>query len=89
MTMTSGLLGGVMYPVSILPHWLKPFSAILPITHGLEAIRQVLLNGVGIYEIKKELLVLALLSSITLAIGSITIYHGLKVAKKEGTLLHY
>lgn len=89
MAMSSGLLGGVMYPVSVLPAWLKPFSVILPITHGLEAIRQILLNGAGIFEIRKQLLILAILSILSLATGLVSIYYGLRIAKKEGSLLHY
>jgi ABC-2 type transport system permease protein len=89
MTMSSGLLGGVMYPVSVLPDWLTPFSMVLPITHGLEAIRQVLLNGVGISSIYKQLLILGILSFFSLATGMFSIYYGLKIAKKEGSLLHY
>jgi len=89
MAMSSGLLGGMMFPVTILPTWLKPFSAILPITHGLEAIRQVLLNSAGIAEISHQLLVLSILSVILLATGIISIYYGLRIAKQEGSLLHY
>ncbi len=87
--MTSGLLGGVVYPVSVLPKWLLPFSDILPVTHGLEAIRQVLLNGAGIVEIRRQLVILCLLSLLFVALGSVSIYYGLKIAKKEGSLLHY
>lgn len=89
MAMSSGLLGGVMYPVSILPNWLKPFSTILPITHGLEAMRQVLLNQATIHTIRHQLLILTVLAIVSLAVGIIAIYHGLQIAKKEGSLLHY
>ncbi|AGF78339.1 ABC-type multidrug transport system, permease component [Desulfocapsa sulfexigens DSM 10523] len=89
MIMSSGLLGGVMYPVTVLPGWLKPFSVILPITHGLEAIRQILLNGAGIIDVHNQLLFLAILSIVSLATGFVSIYYGLKVAKNEGSLLHY
>jgi ABC-2 type transport system permease protein len=44
----SGLLGGVLYPVSVLPSWLQPFANLFPITHALEAIRQILLNGAAL-----------------------------------------
>lgn len=85
----SGLLAGVVYPVSLLPDWLKPFSAILPVTHGLEAIRQILLNNAGLQEISNQLLYLSFLSLIFLSTGFAAIYYGLKIAKKEGSLLHY
>jgi len=89
MAMSSGLLGGVMYPVTVLPDWLTPFSVVLPITHGLEAIRQILLNGAGLADIQKQLSILSILSIISLVTGLISIYYGLKTAKNEGSLLHY
>jgi ABC-2 type transport system permease protein len=89
LAMSSGLLGGVIYPVTVLPGWLKPFSTILPITHGLEAIRQILLNGAGIFAIRNQLFILSILSILSLATGVVSIYYGLQIAKKEGSLLHY
>lgn len=89
MTMSSGLLGGVIYPVTVLPEWLKPLSAILPITHGLEAIRQVLLNSAGYTVIRHQLLILLILTVFSLATGIVSIYYALRIAKREGSLLHY
>jgi len=89
MAMSSGLLGGVLYPVTVLPDWLKPFSAILPITHGLEAIRQILLNGADIVTIRYQLLILSILSVLSITAGIASVYYGLRIAKKEGSLLHY
>ncbi|MCK5071321.1 MAG: ABC transporter permease [Desulfocapsa sp.] len=89
LAMSSGLLAGVIYPVAILPSWLKPFSDVLPVTHGLEAIRQILLNGAGLAEIAPQLFFLSLLSVLFLSTGFGAIYYGLKIAKKEGSLLHY
>ncbi len=88
LAMSSGLLGGVMYPVEVLPGWLRPFSEILPITHGLEAMRQVLLNGAGVVDIWVELVVLLGFSVVFLA-GGDSIGVAKKVAKREGSLLHY
>ena len=89
MAMSSGLLGGVVYPVAVLPGWLKPLSSILPITHGLEAFRQILLNGAGIQEITNQLIILSLLSLFFVGTGCGSLYYGLKIARKEGSLLHY
>ena len=86
---TSGLLGGVLYPVAILPAWLKPFSALLPITYGLESMRQVLLNGAGLSDIRTQLFILLVFSVVLLTAGIGSVYFGLRVARKEGSLLHY
>ena len=86
---TSGLLGGVLYPVAVLPVWLKPLSALLPITYGLEAMRQVLLNGAGLRDIQAQLLILLLFSVVLLTLGISSVYVGLRIARKEGSLLDY
>lgn len=86
---SSGLLGGVLYPVAVLPAWLKPISALLPITHGLEAMRQVLLNGAGLRDIQMQLFILLIFSVVLLSTGIGSIYFGLRVARKEGSLLYY
>ncbi len=85
----SGLLGGILYPVSVLPGWLQPYAYLLPITHALEAIRRVLLNGATLAAVSHEILVLTLFAVLLLPLGLTAFGYGLKVAKKEGSLIQY
>lgn len=41
------LLSGMMFPTSILPSWLQPFSMALPLTHGLQIVRDAILLDRG------------------------------------------
>lgn len=43
----SWLLGGVYYPVNILPWWLQKIACVIPMTHSLEALRLILLTDHG------------------------------------------
>ncbi len=88
-SIASGLLGGVLYPVSVLPSWLQPYSYLLPITHALEAIRQLLLNGSDFAGVYQQILILSLFAGILLPLGLTAFGYGLKKAKKEGSLIHY
>lgn len=88
-TTSSGLFGGVMYPVNVLPEWLQPVSNFIPITHGLEAMRRLLLNKATMPDIMPQLFNLSIFSSIFLAIGIYSIIVAVKIARKEGSLLHY
>jgi ABC-2 type transport system permease protein len=45
------LLCGAVFPIDVLPSWLKPISKALPFTYWLEGVRRVLLGG----SISKEL----------------------------------
>jgi len=85
----AGLLGGVMFPVQLLPDWLKWVADLLPITWALEAFRQVLLNGAGFAQIKTECFALLLFAAIFLLCGITAFRFGLRYAQKDGSLLHY
>jgi ABC-2 type transport system permease protein len=89
MAMGTSLLSGVLYPVAVLPDWLKPVSSLLPVTHGLEAIRQVLTQSAISSDIADRLFYLTIFSVIFLSIGIYSIHKSLSFARKEGTLLHY
>ena len=39
------LVSGIMYPVAVLPSWLRIFSPLLPLTHAADLTRFVFLNG--------------------------------------------
>jgi ABC-2 type transport system permease protein len=85
----SFLLGGVFYPVHVLPDWLQKIASILPITHGLEAIRAVLLRGEGIAAVWPQLLILCGFAGVGIPLGMLCFGAAVRRAKREGTLLHF
>jgi len=85
----SGLLAGVMYPVAVLPDWVQSVSSIIPLTYGLEAVRMVLLQGATVADISVELTILALFTVVLLGLGLLAVNYSLRIARRDGTLLHY
>ncbi len=85
----SGLFGGVYYPISILPDWLRIFSYILPITYSLHGMRNALLNGSPIGEIMEDIVALLIFIAIILPVGIISFRYAIKRAKTDGSLLQY
>ncbi|RJP80090.1 MAG: ABC transporter permease [Desulfobacteraceae bacterium] len=88
-TSLSWLLGGIYYPITVLPEWLQKISYLFPITHALEGIRLALLQG---YPTR------ALFSSICPLLGfglvmipaSIGMFrHAIRIAKMNGSLTQY
>jgi ABC-2 type transport system permease protein len=85
----SWLLGGVYYPVSILPSWLKPFSYLLPITYSLEGMRLALLKGASFYNLLPSIFSLLLFTSILMPVSIISFQYAIRLAKRDGSLTHY
>ncbi len=85
----SRLLGGVYYPITILPLWLQKFSYLLPITYSLRAMRHALLQGYPISSLFTDIIALFLFSIIMLPIGIITFKYAVRKAKIDGSLIHY
>jgi ABC-2 type transport system permease protein len=86
---SSSLLGGVLYPVSVLPSWLEPVAHLLPITHALEAMRRILLNGANLAEVSNQIVILAFFTVVLLPTGLAIFSYGLRMARQDGSLIHY
>lgn len=88
-TNISGLLGGLYYPISVLPDWLQRFSYLLPVTYSLEGMRLALLKGYSLSELMPNILGLAVFSAITFPISILIFRYAVKKAKMDGTLTQY
>lgn len=88
-TLSSSLLGGVYYPVSILPDWVQHVSRLLPMTHCLEALRGLLLMNAGFREIAPALLGLGLWALIGLPISYACFAVAIRKGREKGTLGFY
>lgn len=84
-----GLLGGVYYPVTIMPDFLQTASRFLPITYSLRALRLALLKGYGLESILPELGVLFVYSALILPVSIGLFKLALKKAKIDGSLASY
>ena len=85
----STLLGGVYYPVEVLPTWLQPVSFLLPMTHAVRAMRRALLEGAGPGQVAPQLALLALFAALTLPAGLVAFRLALRRARLEGSLTQY
>jgi ABC-2 type transport system permease protein len=85
----STLLAGVFYPVEVLPQWLQSFSAMLPLTYALNAIRHAVLQGFSFYELRYDILALVGFSVALLPLALFSFKKAVKRAKIEGSLVHY
>lgn len=84
----SKFLGGVFFPVTILPVWVQKISGVLPITYSLIALRDTILKGKGVLDVRAEAFYLSLFAAIFLPIGIFSLKYAIKRCKKDGSLIH-
>jgi len=85
----SALLGGLYFPISVLPDWLRTFSYFLPVTYSLEGMRLAILKGYSLGELLPNILALVLFSLVMLPFSIIVFNIAVKIAKRDGSLTHY
>jgi len=85
----SWLLGGVVFPVGILPIWMQKLALLLPTTHALHAMRLVLLQGKSINDLLPEIGALCVFCFLLMPISLRMLAYSVRRAKNEGSLTHY
>lgn len=70
-----GLLSGIFWPVESLPEVLQPISYVLPVTYGIEGLREVLIKGAGLGDptVQLDLLMLGGISVVLAVLATLTI----------------
>jgi len=85
----SWVLGGVFYPVSILPSWIQNISYLLPITHSLEGMRMAIINGYTLPLLLPNIIPLSIFTIIMWPLSIWIFQYGVKRAKADGSLTQY
>src|SRR5678815_3360370 len=89
----SALFSGVFFPTQLLKEYAGPklggISLILPATHGLDGIRQVLIEGLSLIHISHSLLVLLGFLVVLLPFSLWVFGRDVRRAKREGSLIQY
>jgi ABC-2 type transport system permease protein len=84
----SGLLGGTIFPVILLPSWMRTISQFLPLTHALTGLR-LALAGHGVLAISSSVGALAVLALLLLPLGLVAVTKATQRARREGSLVVY
>jgi ABC-2 type transport system permease protein len=84
----SGLLGGVYFPVELLPEWLRRVAAFLPTTRALALARSGL-GAPGPSSPAASLLSIAAAALLSIALGLLVLRWGHRRAMRAGTLGQY
>jgi len=84
-------LSGSLLPIERFPAWLAFIARALPITQGIDVLRNVMLNGQSLSATWNDgsLIWLILHSALYLSVGWLVFKWGERVAKRQGSLGHY
>ncbi|AWR96705.1 ABC transporter permease [Acidianus sulfidivorans JP7] len=83
------LLGGVVFPVTVMPTSITYLSYALPLTWALEGLRNSMLQGYSIFQEANILLILVIFNAILLPLGIFSYKYAFKKAREKGTLGEY
>ncbi len=85
----SFFVSGVVYPVSVLPEWLRAVGRFLPLTHVLAVLRGAFLTGASPSAVSGSLAALAIFAAVLIPAGTATFAYALRRARVDGSLTHY
>lgn len=90
-SLSAFLIGGVFYPVSILPQSLEVLSGFLPLTYIIETLRSISMNNYSnsVNYLYENLFPLMILSFFYFIIGLIVLSYSIKLSRKIGAFSNY
>jgi ABC-2 type transport system permease protein len=85
----SSVVGGMMYPISVLPVWLQHVARLIPVTYSLEGMRAAILGHASTRELLPSIAGLLLFAVVLLPISFAIFSWALRRTKITGTLTHF
>ncbi len=80
------LLGGVFFPVTVLPPWLQRISEWIPITHAIRGLELAVYQGTPVAQLARELSMLGFFCAVLVPSSVLTWDWALRRARWEGSL---
>ena len=84
-----GLLGGVYFPVSVMPAFLQFMAKFLPITYAVRAMQLAVYKGYSLLQLKNECAFLLFFSILLMPLSIYSFKYALRKARKDGSLAQY
>lgn len=85
----STVVGGMLYPISVLPAWLQYVARLIPVTYSLEGMRGAILGHATLRELLPSLAGLLVFAAVLLPISFAVFSWALRRTKITGTLTHF
>jgi ABC-2 type transport system permease protein len=83
------LLGGVLYPIEVLPGWLQFVAELLPMSHGLDGVRRALAPDPDLGAVAVDALVLVVFAAVSVPLALEGFRRAVRRARRHGSLSQY
>ncbi len=83
------VLGGAYFPVDVMPEWLQSVSAIVPLTHSLDALRLTLIKGYSLSMVSTQVAILGAMAAVLLPLSLVSFSIAVMKGRRDGTLMEY
>lgn len=83
------LLGGVYFPITVLPNWLQGISHLFPITYCIRSMELAVYKGFSLRQLYPDVLALGFFSLFLFPAGSLVLKCAVNQARKAGSLIEY
>ena len=84
----TSIIGGSLFPVSILPEWLQAIARFNPVTYALDATRAALLTGASVVLVWRPIAALLVFATVLLPVSMAVFAWAVRRTKATGTLSH-
>lgn len=83
------VLGGVYFPITVLPDWLQYPAYLFPVTHAIKAIQRAVYQNASLIMVRSELIILFAFCLVLTPLSISAIKYAFNRARQEGSLVHY
>lgn len=84
-----GILGGVYFPITVMPRFLQLLAKFLPITYAVRAIELAVYRGYPLTQLRNEIGFLLIFSLFLVPLSFSSFKYALARSRKQGTLIQY
>jgi ABC-2 type transport system permease protein len=83
------IIGGLYFPVSLLPSWVRTAGKLQPFTPATEVLRHLLVGSQPITPVGSSLARIAAFAAVLLPASIVILVHAVRVGQRRGTIIEY
>lgn len=83
------IIGGLYFPVSLLPHWVQTAAKLQPFTAATSVLRHLLVNSSIGEPLGSPLIKLALFASVLVPVSIFALASAIRLGQRRGTIIEY